>query len=48
MRTARAAGMRAAGMRAVGVLWGFRDREELLESGAEVPIEKPVDVLRLL
>lgn len=43
MRTAR-----AAGMRAIGVLWDFRDREELLESGAEVLVEKPEDVMLLL
>src|ERR1017187_2626740 len=43
MRTARAAGMRAG-----GVLWGFRSREELLESGAEHTVAKPDDVLALL
>jgi phosphoglycolate phosphatase len=43
MRTAR-----AAGMCAVGVLWGFRDREELIESGAEHIVATPRDVLKLL
>jgi phosphoglycolate phosphatase len=43
MRTAR-----AAGMHAVGVVWGFRDREELVESGAEHIVAKPEEVLRLL
>ncbi len=43
MRTARAAGMYPA-----GVLWGFRPAEELLESGAQVLVEKPGDVLKLL
>jgi len=43
MRTAR-----AAGMHAVGVLWGFRDRDELVESGAEHIVAKPEDVLALL
>jgi len=43
MRTAR-----AAGMHPVGVLWGFRDREELLDSGAEHIVAKPQDVLALL
>jgi len=43
MRTAR-----AAGMHAVGVLWGFRDREELVESGAEHIVAKPEEVLKLL
>jgi len=43
MRTAR-----GAGMRAVGVLWGFRDREELLESGAEHILATPQEVSALL
>ena len=43
MRTAH-----AAGMVPVGVLWGFRDREELLESGARHLVGKPAEVLRLL
>ncbi len=43
MHTARAAGMHPA-----GVLWGFRDRAELLESGAEHILAKPRDVLDLL
>jgi len=43
MRTAR-----AAGMHPVGVLWGFRDREELLQSGAKHIVAKPRDVLALL
>lgn len=43
MRTAR-----AAGMHPVGVLWGFRDRDELVASGAEHIVAKPGDVLDLL
>ena len=43
MRTAR-----AAGMTAVGVLWGFRGREELIESGAQHLVAKPEEVLNLL
>ncbi|MGH9592666.1 MAG: HAD family hydrolase, partial [Bryobacteraceae bacterium] len=43
MRTAR-----AAGMFAVGALWGFRDREELLASGAQAVVAKPDEVLNLL
>jgi phosphoglycolate phosphatase len=39
---------RAAGMHSVGVLWGFRDREELVHSGAEHIVSKPQDVLALL
>ncbi len=36
-----------AGMHPVGVLWGFRDRKELLESGAEYVVAKPEEVLAL-
>ena len=43
MRTAR-----AAGMHPVGVLWGFRERHELEESGAEFIIAAPQDLLNLL
>jgi len=39
---------RAAGMFAVGVPWGFRPREELDASGAQVIIDKPADLLKLL
>ena len=37
-----------AGMHAVGVLWGFRERAELVESGAQRVIAMPEDVLQLL
>ena len=43
MRTAQ-----RAGMFAVGVLWGFRSAEELLDSGAQVLVEHPREVLRFL
>jgi phosphoglycolate phosphatase len=43
MRTAN-----GAGMCAVGVLWGFRDRDELVESGAHHIVAKPSDVQGLL
>jgi len=43
MRTAR-----DAGMHPIGVLWGFRDRDELTASGAEHIVAKPEDVLALL
>jgi phosphoglycolate phosphatase len=43
MRTAS-----AAGMHPVGVLWGFRGREELVESGAEHIVAKPKEMLALL
>ncbi|PKQ63052.1 HAD family hydrolase [Labilibaculum filiforme] len=34
-----------SGMYAAGVLWGFRDMEELLENGANVLVENPMDLL---
>ena len=37
-----------AGMHTVGVLWGFRDRQELEENHAETIVEKPMDILKLL
>ena len=37
----------AAGMYTVGALWGFRDREELESSGAEIVAEKPEDLLKI-
>ena len=42
MRTAT-----AAGMVPVGAGWGFRTREELVESGAAVVIDAPLDLLAL-
>jgi phosphoglycolate phosphatase len=42
MRTAT-----AAGMIPVGALWGFRTRDELVESGAAVVIDAPLDLLAL-
>ena len=38
----------AAGMFPVGATWGFRSREELLENGAKVLIDHPVELLGLL
>jgi phosphoglycolate phosphatase len=38
----------AAGMVPVGVLWGFRDAEELRENGAEALISHPRELLDLL
>ncbi|MCP4267287.1 MAG: HAD family hydrolase [Candidatus Brocadiaceae bacterium] len=38
----------AAGMFPVGVLWGFRSAEVLLENGATVLINRPLEVLELL
>lgn len=37
-----------AGMFAVGALWGFRDRSELEQHGANRVIEKPIELLKLL
>jgi phosphoglycolate phosphatase len=38
----------AAGMFPVGCLWGYRTADELLESGAKILIDNPLDVLKLL
>ena len=38
----------AAGMFPVGALWGFRDGEELLDSGAQALAVTPSEVLQLL
>lgn len=43
MRTAR-----GAGMRPIGVLWGFRDRDELLSAGAERILAEPHELLPLI
>jgi phosphoglycolate phosphatase len=37
----------SAGMYAVGVLWGFRDADELLSNGAKRLVEKPEDILAI-
>jgi len=34
-----------AGFLPIGVLWGFRDKAELVEHGAKVLLEKPADLL---
>jgi phosphoglycolate phosphatase len=38
----------SAGVFPVGVLWGFRDREELIENGAKLLIDKPIDLIEFL
>ena len=43
MKTAK-----AAGMNAVGVLWGFRELEELKASGADYIVEKAEEILKLI
>ena len=37
-----------AGMTPIGVLWGFREKEELLASGAACVVATPAEVLKLL
>ncbi|MCD8039343.1 MAG: HAD-IA family hydrolase [Lachnospiraceae bacterium] len=37
-----------AGITCISALWGFRDRERLLESGAEILLEKPLGLLELI
>lgn len=37
-----------AGIKSVGVLWGFRDREELTENGATYIIENPQELLQII
>jgi phosphoglycolate phosphatase len=39
---------RRAGMIPVGVLWGFRDKEELIKAGAEHILNQPGDLLKIL
>lgn len=39
---------KAAGLFTVGVLWGFRDREELEKNHADAIIEKPGDLLHIM
>jgi phosphoglycolate phosphatase len=39
---------RAAGMFPVGALWGFRDRQELIEAGAQELVARPDEVLQLV
>ncbi len=34
-----------AGLFTIGVLWGFRDEEELLENGADLIVSKPGEIL---
>ena len=38
---------KAAGMYTIGVLWGFRDRDELEENHADIIIEKPQELLAI-
>ncbi len=38
----------SAKMTPVGVLWGFRTRKELAESGADILLKAPLDLLNYL
>ena len=37
-----------AGVESIGVLWGFRDREELIKAGADHIIRKPCEILKFI
>lgn len=37
-----------AGMTSIGVTWGFRDREELIDAGADYIVDLPSDILNIL
>ncbi len=37
-----------AGLYTIGVLWGFRNKEELLNNGADTVIEKPCEILKFI
>jgi phosphoglycolate phosphatase len=37
-----------AGMKAIGVLWGFRDEEELSNNGADFLVKHPLDILDIV
>lgn len=39
---------RNAGLFTVGALWGFREKEELVEGGAEALVEYPLELLRYI
>ena len=38
---------KAAGMYTVGALWGFRDREELEENGADIVADSPKELFTI-
>ncbi|AEE91784.1 HAD-superfamily hydrolase, subfamily IA,variant 3 [Tepidanaerobacter acetatoxydans Re1] len=39
---------KSAGMYAVGVLWGFRDADELMENGADLIIKTPIELFSVI
>lgn len=38
----------SANMTTVGVLWGFREREELIEHGAKYIVNDPIEIIKLV
>ncbi len=39
---------KSAGIDSIGVLWGFRDRQELKENGAKYIVQTPMDAVKLI
>ena len=39
---------KSANMKAIGVLWGFRDEEELLTNGADFIVKHPLEILQVI
>jgi phosphoglycolate phosphatase len=39
---------KAAGLEAIGALWGFREKDELIQNGAYILVESPLDILNYL
>lgn len=37
-----------AGVDVVGVTWGYRDKQELIEAGADYIVDSPLDIVKLL
>lgn len=37
-----------AGVKSIGVLWGFRDKKELLDNGADYIISKPSEIIDII
>lgn len=37
-----------ANMISIGVLWGFREKEELLEHGAKYIVSDPIEIIKLV
>jgi phosphoglycolate phosphatase len=39
---------KAAGLKDIGVIWGLREKAELVENGAEIIIEHPLEIVKFL